>query len=148
MVTLFREDMHCLSDSHPATNVSLAGGNVQTDVFCLDGTSYTLSIPVPDQSYSIAADDDSWLPAPDSKSPLSYQGSATAGTCKWGFGLTKRVYFSALGVSAGVGNPPAAPGFTIDDTADPLKVKFHCNADNGLLGGSWSQPSTVNYIPK
>src|SRR6266568_8452036 len=43
--------------AQPATTVSLAGGNVQTDVSCPDGSSYTLGVPVPDQSYAISAND-------------------------------------------------------------------------------------------
>ena len=137
-----------MPDGHAAATVALTGGNVQTDVFCMDGTSYTLQIPLPDQSYSISADDDSWLPSLDPKSPLTYQGSAPAGTCSRGVGFTQRVFFSALGESNGIGNPPAAPGFSTTDTTDPLKVTFHCNADDSPFGGRWSRPATVHYTPK
>ena len=129
---------------HPAATVSLAGGNVQTDVSCPNGSSYTLTIPVPDQSYSIPANDDSWLPSASEKSPLVYQSSATAPACSGG--VAKSAYFSALGVSNGVGNPPKAPGFSTTDMADPLNVRFHCS-DNGA-GGRWSPTVTLNYNPQ
>lgn len=132
--------------SHPAATVSLTGANVQTDVFCLDGTSYTLTIPLPAQSFSFAADDGSWLPSADPRSPLVFQGSATASACNRGF--ADRIYFSALGVANGTGNPPAAPGFSTTDTADPLKVEFHCAVDDSLFGGRWSRPTTINQTPK
>src|SRR2546430_1371714 len=73
-----------MPDRHPATTVSLAGGNVQTDVSCPDGSSYTLAIPLPNQSYSIAANDNAWWPASNQNSPLVYQGSATATACSGG----------------------------------------------------------------
>src|SRR5262249_15727478 len=96
-----------MPDFHSEATVSLRGANVQTDVSCPDGSSYTLTISLPDQSYAIPANDDSWLPSPNRKSPLVYQGSATASTCTGG--VAKSAYFSALGVNAGTGNPPAAP---------------------------------------
>ena len=95
---------------HTERTVSLAGGNVQTDVSCPVGSSYTLTIPLPDQTYSIPAGDGSWFPAPNQKNPLGYQGSATASGCNGG--IARNFYLSALGVSAGTGNPPAAPGFS------------------------------------
>jgi hypothetical protein len=135
-----------LPDSHPEATVSLAGGNVQTDVSCPDGSSYTLTIPIPDQSYSIPDNDDSWLPSPNQNSKLVYQGSATASVCSGG--VAKSSYFSALGVSAGTGNPPAAPGFSSADRMNPLNVRFHLTSasENGA-GGSWSPTVTVNYKP-
>jgi hypothetical protein len=135
-----------MPDGHPAATVSLAGGNVQTDVSCPDGSSYTLTIPLPNESYSIPADDDSWFPSPNQKSPLVYQGSATATGCSGG--VARSAYFSALGVSSGTGNP-GGPGFPTTDTKDPLNVRFHYNSsrDKGA-GGSWSPTITVKYNPQ
>jgi hypothetical protein len=135
-----------MPDGHPAATVSLGGGNVQTDVSCSDGSSYTLTIPLPDQSFSIPANDDSWSPSPNQKSPLVYQGSATAAACSGG--VAKSAYFSALGVNNGVGNPPKAPGFSTTDKADPLDVRFHCSGSNNGAGGSWSPTITINYTPQ
>src|SRR5262249_48670949 len=135
-----------MPDFHPEATVSLTGANVQTDVSCPDGSSYTLTISLPDQSYSIPANDDSWSPSPNRKSPLVYQGSATASTCTGG--VAKSAYFSALGVNAGTGNPPAAPGFSTTDTMNPLKVRFHfTSASENGAGGRWSPTVTVNYKP-
>ena len=129
--------------SHQATTVSLAGGNVQTDVPCPDGSSYTLRVPLPNQSYSIAGNDNIWWPASNQNSPFVYQGSATANACSGG--VVKAAYFSALGVSSGAGNP-GGPGFLTTDTTDPLNVRFHCS-DNGT-GGNWSPTVTVRYNPQ
>src|SRR5260370_27151581 len=130
--------------SHPAATVSLAGGNVQTDVSCPDGSSYPLTIPLPaTPAYSIPANSNSWVPSANQNSPLVYQGSMTATACSGG--VAKRAYFSALGVSSGAGNPGGF-GFQTTDTADPLNVRFHCS-DNGS-GGNWSPTVTVNFEPQ
>jgi len=123
--------------SHPAATVSLAGANVQTDVSCPDGSSYTVTIPLPgNQSYAIPANNGSWTPV-DS---LAYQGSATANTCSGG--ISKSAYFSALGISSGAGNPGGA-GFQSTDAVDPLNVRFRCS-DNGARSG-FSKALTVNF---
>jgi hypothetical protein len=135
-----------MPDGHPAATISLAGGNVQTDVTCPDGSSYTLTIPLPNQTYSIPTNDGSWFPSPNQKSPLVYQGSTTASGCNGG--VARSFYLSALGVSAGTGNPPAAPGFSTTDTTYPLNVRFHfTSATDDGAGGSWSPTVTINYRP-
>ncbi|HEV2276767.1 MAG TPA: hypothetical protein VGS02_01245 [Acidobacteriaceae bacterium] len=132
-----------MAGAHPAANVSLTGANVQTDVSCPDGSSYTLRVPLPSASFSIAAGDNSWLPSPVQKSPLVYQGSTTASGCSGGHATS--AYFSALGLNNGVGNPPLAPGFSSTDTTDPLNVRYHCSDSTSGDGGSWSPTVTVNY---
>ena len=130
-----------MPDGHPATTVSLAGASMNTDVYCADGTSYTLKIPLPDQSYSIPANDDSWFPSPNQKSPSVWQGSATAAVCPGG--VAKNAFFSALG--EGPAFTFGGPGFRTTDTTDPLNVRFHCDAGNNGAGGSWSPTTIVNY---
>jgi hypothetical protein len=125
-----------LPDAHPASTVSLAGGSVQVDVYAPDGRSYTLTIPIPDQSYSVAANDHSWFPSPNQKSPLVYQGSATAG---FG-GSAREAYFSVVGENDGNAGNPAGPGFT---APGPLNVRFHSDGGGNGAGGSWSQTETV-----
>jgi hypothetical protein len=128
---------------HPATTVSLAGGNVQTDISCADGSSYTLAIPLPDQSYSIPENDDSWFPSPNQNRALVYQGSATAAVCLGG--VAKTTYFSALG--EGPAFNFGGPGFRTTDTTDSLNVRFHCSSSDTGAGGSWSPTTTVKYNP-
>ena len=132
-----------MAGAHPAASVSLTGANVQTDVSCPDGSSYTLRVPLPSASFSIAAGDNSWLPSPVQKNPLVYQGSTTAAGCSGGHAIS--AYFSALGLNNGVGNPPLAPGFSSTDTTDPLNVRYHCSDSTSGAGGSWSPTVTVNY---
>lgn len=138
-----------MDGAHPEATVSLAGGAVTTDVSCPDGSSYTLNIPVPDQTYTIAAGDNNWYPSPNQKSSKVYQGSTTnSAPAACNGGVVKDSFFSALGTSVGTGNPATA-GFITTDTTDPLNVRFHCNVpstDNGA-GGSWSPTVTVNYQP-
>ena len=64
---------------HPASTVSMvSGANITADIVCQGGNSYTLTIPIPTQSYSIAAGNNGWLPSNNPSSPLVYQGSTTA----------------------------------------------------------------------
>jgi hypothetical protein len=128
--------------NHPAAYLSVSGGTVQADVRCSDGSTYTLTIPLPNQQYSIPADKDAWFPGAN-----TYQGTATANACSSGVsqGVLVDAYFSALGVSAGVGNPPAGAGFQTTDTADPLAARFSCSANGESTG--YSKPLTVNFQP-
>ena len=132
-----------MDGSHPEATVSLAGGTVTTDVSCPDGSSYTLAVPLPDQTYTIAAGDNSWYPSPNQKNLLVYQGSGTGAVCAGG--AAKNAYFSALGTSVGTGNPGTF-GFPTTDTTDPVNVRFHCDVSGSKgPGGSWSPTVTVNY---
>lgn len=129
-----------IAGTHPSAKVSLVTGNVQADVRCSDGSSYTLRIPFPaNQLYPVLANKDGWFPGPN-----ALQGSAIAQACPSGAsqGVLENAYFSALGVSAGVGNPPAQPGLTTTDTADPLDVRFTCSANGDSTG--WSKAVNVN----
>lgn len=127
-----------MRESHPDTTVAVKGASVQLDILQLDGRSYTLTIPLTDQSYAVAANDRSWIPSPNPNSPLVYQGSATAAKG----GISAITYFSAVGENGGgVGNP-GGPGF---DAAVPLKVRYHASAGDRLLsGGAWSQAVGVS----
>jgi hypothetical protein len=123
---------------HPDATVTLANGNVQADVRCFDGTSYTLSIPFPvNDSNSIPANRNNFFPAPPAN-----QGSATASQCS---GVLEGAYFQALGApSSTVGNP-GGPGFTTTDMDDPLETRFSCTA-NGQSTGE-SKGLTVKFNP-
>jgi hypothetical protein len=134
-----------MPNDHPAATVSLAGGNVQADISCPDGSSYTLTIPLPNEPYSIPANDNSWFPSPDQNGELVYQGSATASTCNGG--VAKNVYFRALGVSSGTGNPGGL-GFPTTDTTYPLNVRFRMTGSGTGVVGSWNPTVTVNYRPR
>ena len=124
-------------DGHPAATVSLVSGNVQADIHCLDGRSYTLTIPFPmNQAYSIPASSESLFPE-----PTTFQGSATATQCH---GVLEGAYFTALGVSSGAGNA-GGPGLTTTDRADPLETTFRVSAN-----GDRTRPRTpliVNFNP-
>jgi hypothetical protein len=125
------------SDTHPAATVSLVSGTVQADVRCFDGSSYTLTIPLPSkQSYSIPANNDSFFPG-----PTTFQGSATATLCN---GVLEGAFFTALGTSTVIGNPEG-PGFTTTDTADPLATRFKCSVNGNTT--RHSAPLTVNFKP-
>lgn len=127
--------------SHPDATVTLVAGDVQADVSCGDGTSYTLRIPLTaNQSYSIPANSNAWVS--NSGAP---QGSATAASCGAapGHGVVQSAYFSSLGVSPGNAKQGGA-GFTTTDTGDPLDVEFSCSADGVSTGYS----AQVNVNPQ
>jgi hypothetical protein len=127
--------------NHPAATVGVTGAYVETDVKCFDGTSYTLSIPMPEgQTYTVPAGSRLFVPG-----PTVYQGSATAAACVGGasHGLITGAYFSSLGLANGIGNPPAGNGFTTTDTTDPLEVTFSCRA-NGVPS-VLAPPITVKF---
>jgi len=91
-----------LGGKHPAATVSLvSGANITADIVCQGGVSYTLTIPLPTQSYSFAAGDNSWQPAINLRSQPTEQGSATAtlptGVAACVGGRTTHAYFSAMG---------------------------------------------------
>ena len=141
-----------LGGNHPAATVSLvSGANISTDISCVDGSSYTLTIPLPAQSYSLAAGDDSWNPAADPNSPLDFQGSTTAATPS-GYpacigGHATHAYFSANGLSENGDGNPGGPGFLTTDVADPLTVKFHVlDSTTGKHTGH-GPPVTVVWTP-
>jgi hypothetical protein len=123
--------------THPDATATLVNGNVQADVRCFDGSSYTLSIPFPaNQSTSIPANKTSFFPIP------ANQASATASQCS---GILEGAYFQALGVNPGPVGNPGGPGFTTTDTNDPLETRFSCSA-NGQSTGT-SAPVTVKFQP-
>lgn len=122
---------------HPEATVSVAGASVQLDIYSLDGRCYTLTVPLANQVYAIPANDRSWLPSGKQNDPATYQGSATAGFA----GLALSSYFSVVGQNDGGAGNPAGPGFA---TPSPIKVKFHSDANDWGLGGTWSQTETVS----
>jgi hypothetical protein len=128
-------------DDHPAATASLVNGNIQADVRCFDGSSYTLTIPLPaNQSYTIPAGNGQWVPGQG-----TWQGSATAPGCADGDsrGVLEGAYFSALNVSTSVGNPPTGTGLTTTDTSDPLVTRFSLGANGRKTPPS--QTVTVNF---
>jgi PKD repeat protein len=73
-----------LPGTHPASIVTVTGGSVNMNISCPNGTTQMLTISLPAQTYSIAANDNSWHPSGDQSSSLVYQGSTTAQTCSGG----------------------------------------------------------------
>jgi len=119
--------------AHPAATATLVSGNMQADVLCNDGSSQTITIPLPtNRSYSIPGSDNTWHPG-----TAVNQGSTTAVACGTGAsqGTLQNLYFSALGISTGGGNPGGA-GLKSTDTADPLDVRFSCSANGNSTGYS------------
>ncbi|HEV2323022.1 MAG TPA: hypothetical protein VGS10_03620 [Terracidiphilus sp.] len=125
-------------NTHPAATVEVSGASVQADVRCSDGSSYTLTMPMPeDQKYSIPANNRSFFPKKG-----AFQGSATAGSCD---GILEGAYFSALGIAKKRANPPTETGLTTSDMNNSLETRFACGADNASTGSG--SPLTVDLQP-
>ena len=141
-----------LGGNHPAATVSLvSGANITADISCPGGNSYTLTVPLPSQSYSIPAGANSSVPSNNPSSPLVYQGSTTAtppaGASECAAGLTTHAYFSAMGLSEGGDGNPGGPGFLTTDITDPLNLKFHLLDNNSSQGTGYGPPLTINWAP-
>lgn len=122
---------------HPAATVSLVSGNVQADVLCFDGRSYTLTIPFPtNESISIPAGDQSFYPDRN-----IFQGSVVSTGCS---GVLQGAYFTALGISSGAGNA-GGHGFTITVSESPLVTRFRVRVDGRSTPPS--APLKVKFEP-
>jgi hypothetical protein len=141
-----------LGGNHPAATVStVSGANITTDIACVGGNSYTLTIPLPAQSYSIAAGNNSGQPSSNPFSALVFQGSASAtlpaGVTSCVAGRVTDAFFSATGVSEnGIGNP-GGPGLLTTDVTNPLNLRFHVLDTNNGQGTFYSPALTVNFNP-
>ncbi|MGA9669846.1 MAG: hypothetical protein WBQ94_11585 [Terracidiphilus sp.] len=138
--------------NHPASTVSLvSGANITADIVCQGGSSYTLTIPLPTQSYSIAAGDKSWQPAIKPFSPFVYQGSTTAtppaGASACVAGHANHFYFSTTGLSVGGDGNPGGPGILTTDVTDPLNLSFHVTDNNTGQSTFFAPAVTVNFNP-
>lgn len=141
-----------LGGMHPAATMSLVGGaNITADIVCIGGSSYTLEIPLPAQSYSIAAGDNTPQPSANPSSPLVFQGSTTAtppsGASECVAGRVTHTFFSATGVSEnGIGNP-GGPGFLTTDVTDSTDLRFHVLDSNSGRSTDFSKPLTLDWNP-
>ena len=134
--------------AHPAATVQVPNAHIEMDISCPDGSSYTLSVPLAGQTYSIPANNNNWFPSPNQNSPLVYQGSATNPGCSsGGQGTATRAYFTAVGLQDGYAGDPAGPGLITTDTTDPTNVRFHIADNANGSGGHWSETVTVNHNP-
>jgi hypothetical protein len=141
-----------LGGNHPAATESLvSGAKISVDIACQGGNSYTLDIPLPTQSYSIAAGDNSWQPPLTLSSPAVYQGSTTAtlptGVSACVRGRATNAYFSTMGLSEGGDGNPGGPGLLTTDVTDPTSLTFHILDKNSGLGTFYGWPLAVNWNP-
>jgi hypothetical protein len=160
--------------THPAATVKLPNSNIQTDVTCSDGSSYTLYIPLnpttgleatsygTGQTYTIPANNTSWYPSSSPTNASTYEGSVTVAPvvlsnlgatvnpgCANGLaGTAGRAYLTVLGAQDDSNGNPAGPGFvTTDTTQSPIVVQFHLEDATNGQGGAWSPAVTVNQLP-
>ncbi|HZS52912.1 MAG TPA: hypothetical protein VFA65_00810 [Bryobacteraceae bacterium] len=130
--------------NHAAATVTYPYGLAETDVSCSDNTSYTLTIPLANQVFSIGANDNSLYP--------STPGSVTNPGCANGSpGQTMGNYFFAKGIqNPGAGNPGLSGFTTTDGTpataqTDPLNVTFNVSDSSTGEGGVWEPWTTLNW---
>ncbi len=132
---------------HAQATALLVGGGVQVDIVAADGRSRTLTIPFNDQDHVIPANDGSWYPSPNQKSPLVWQGAALPPFS----GRATHHVFRAIGKGqppdgSGAGSP-AGPGL-VTDTGDLVNVRFHVDGGQKGAGGSWSPTVTTTDDPE
>ena len=130
--------------NHAAATVTYPYGFSETDVSCSDGTSYTLTIPNVNQSFTIAPNDNTVFPAA--------AGSVANPGCTNGSpGTTTGGYFYALGIqNPGAGNPGLSGFTTTNGTpataqTDPLNVSFNIADTTTSQGGTWAPTTTLNW---
>ena len=138
--------------NHPASTVSMvSGAKITADIACPGDISYTLNIPLPAQSYSIAAGDNTWQPSSDPNSPLAYQGSTMAtpptGAAECVGGHAIHTYFSTTGLSEGGDGNPGGPGILTSDVTDPLSLRFHVLDSSDGQNAAYDSTITVNFNP-
>ncbi len=141
-----------LGGNHPAATVSMvSGAKITADISCPGDISYTLNLPLPAQSYSIAAGDDTPQPSANPRSPLTFQGSTTAtppaGAAQCTGGRVMHAYFSTTGLSEGGDGNPGGPGILTSDVTDPLFLSFHLLDSTDSQGTFFSFPLVVNFNP-
>ena len=120
---------------HPAATASLVSGNVQADVLCFDGRSYTVTIPFSNnESVQIPTGDQSFYP-----NAKTFQGSVVSTGCN---GIVQGAYFTALGISTGAGNAGGS-GFTTTATDNPLVTRFRVRTDERAT--ATSRPLAVDF---
>ncbi|MBV9081261.1 MAG: hypothetical protein JOZ62_01195, partial [Acidobacteriaceae bacterium] len=130
--------------NHAAATVTYPYGLAETDVSCSDGTSYTLTIPLANQSFTIPAGDNSLY--------ASTPGVTTNTGCSNGRpGQVTASYFFAKGIqNPGAGNPGLSGFTTTDGTpatadTDPLNVTFNVSDISTGQGGAWEPWTTLNW---
>jgi len=118
--------------SHPAATV-VVSGEVDIHIRCGDGRTFDITIPLPCASYSVAANENDWVPSGDQGSPLVYQGSVVApdvcgnnGVCDASSGATFHGHVSS------------------SDPRDPINFRFHYGDNVPATGTSWSGTLTCD----
>jgi hypothetical protein len=131
--------------NHQAATVTYPYGLAETDVSCSDGTSYSLTIPLANQSFPIQANDNS--------AHQSNPGSAANPGCGNGApGLSTGGYFFAKGIqNPGAGNPGLSGFLTTDGTqatgqSGPLNVTSNLSDSTTGQGGAWAPWTTLNWL--
>jgi hypothetical protein len=129
---------------HSAATVTVANANIQSDVLCPDGSTYTLNIPLQvNQKYSFAANSNAPQP-----SPIAYQGStANPGCSTGGRGRAINNYLTVVGVQDGFAGDGAGPGFITTDTTDSLNVTYQTKDATTGRGSPLKPTVTVNLFP-
>ena len=132
---------------HPEATIQVPNARIEIDIDCADFTSYTLSVPIPAQTFQIPANNKEWFPSASQKDV--YQGSAVNPGCKSGVpGRASKAYFTALGQQTGFAGDGAGAGFLTTAPDSQYQVRFHvANSAGGGSGGQWSPTVTVNLQP-
>ena len=115
---------------HPATDVLFVGGQVTFQATCVKGPGGgTITVPLPDQAYSVAQDEKGWFPTKDKISDDVFQASTTIpDLCAGGLVRLGEGVFSARILAT--------------TTPVTLTVRWHYDAD--AHPGGWSDTFSVS----
>ncbi len=119
--------------NHPAATVGFLGSKVTFNATCASGTpgSMTITVNMPNESYTDPANSPAWLPSGDQNAASTYQGSTVVPTfCDPGalVRLQQGGTFST--------------GVTSTDKKDKVNVRWHYM---DMTGGGWS--GTYSVVP-
>jgi hypothetical protein len=114
--------------AHPAATIEVDGAQLSFVTSCANGTQGSVTVAIPDASYSDPANSPSWYPSGDQHSDLVYQGElAVPDVCDGG----------AVGISKGL----FTSTFSSDVPVSKVNARWHYSA-NGT-SGSWSGTASV-----
>ncbi|HST24408.1 MAG TPA: right-handed parallel beta-helix repeat-containing protein, partial [Gaiellaceae bacterium] len=119
--------------NHPAATVGFLGSKVTFNATCASGTpgSMTITVNIPNESYTDPANSPAWLPSGDQNSASTYQGSTVVPTfCDPG-ALVRLQQGGTFSTNV-----------TSTDTKDKVNVRWHYL---DVTGGGWS--GTYSVVP-
>jgi hypothetical protein len=114
--------------THPAATIEVDNAQISFVTRCADGTQGSVTVTIPDASYTDPANSPSWYPSGDQHSSLVYQGEvAVPDVCNGG--------------TVGISNGLFTASVSSDVAVSKVNARWHYSADG--TSGSWSGTASV-----